>query len=326
MGDGRRPFRLPSSVFRQKIIMFHSRNYAGLADLERLKSFLMAQRATGHTGYTHVGDLLWGMFMHTHMNPERDYRIWFAADGSVAGFLRLGQPGYFEMQVAAHLRGQVEPDMLAWVQAHYALASVSAVAQPKTAAQPIKLTTEVMESETKTQAWLMAHGFARNDFEMFILTCDLSKTEPPPALANAVIRPVMGEGDFAERVSIHREVWEPSKVTLEGYRLTRAAPGYDPELDLAVVLDTGEFAAYCIVWPDTLNKIAEFEPVGARKAHRGKGFGKALLLDGFRRLREKGMTTALVYCYANNLPFYKSAGFNVVDKYVGYELTMDDGR
>lgn len=340
--------------------MFHSRNYAGLADLEMLKNFLMAQRATGATGYMHVGDLLWGMFMHAQKNPKQEYRLWFAADGSVAGFLRLGQPGYFEMQVAAHLRGQVEPDMLAWVQAHDAGAGAAgaaaqaieiaphepsaerppawtqtgvgagrhsaigsqgatSVAQPKTAAQPIKLTTEVMESETKTRAWLLERGFARNDFEMFILTCDLSKTKPPPALANAVIRPVAGEGDFAERVSIHREVWEPSKVTLEGYRLTRAAPGYDPELDIAVVTDAGEFAAYCIMWPDALNKIAEFEPVGARKAHRGKGFGKALLLDGFARLREKGMTTALVYCYAHNLPFYKSAGFNVVDKYVGYE-------
>jgi GNAT superfamily N-acetyltransferase len=115
-------------------------------------------------------------------------------------------------------------------------------------------------------------------------------------------------------------------VTLEGYRLTRAAPGYDPELDTAVVLDTGEFAAYCIMWLDPVNKIAEFEPVGTRKAYRGKGYGKALLLDGFTRLRGKGMDTALVYCYAHNLPFYTSAGFEVVDKYIGFELMMEEGR
>lgn len=287
--------------------MFYSRNYSGLEDLEKLKDILMAQRATGATGYMHVGDLLWGMFMHTQMNPARDHRIWFAEDGSVAGFVRLTPPAEFEMQVAAHLRGQLEPDMLAWTRAHYA------------GANPIKLTSVTMESETKTQAWLLANGFRRNDFEMFILTCDVRTAQPPPALAGAAIRPVAGEEEFAERVSIHREVWEPSKVTLDGYRLTRAAPGYDPELDLALALDTGEFAAYCIMWVDPVNKIAEFEPVGTRKAYRGRGYGTTLLLDGFLRLRMKGMNTALVYCYAHNVPFYTSAGFEVVDKYIGFE-------
>ena len=40
-----------------------------------------------------------------------------------------------------------------------------------------------------------------------------------------------------------------------------------------------------------------------------------------RRLRERGMREALVYCKAHNLDFYQAAGFQVVDQYLGFSMT-----
>jgi hypothetical protein len=41
------------------------------------------------------------------------------------------------------------------------------------------------------------------------------------------------------RLAIHRDVWYPSKVTLEAYRRMRSVSGYTPELDIVVVAPDG---------------------------------------------------------------------------------------
>ena len=85
-----------------------------------------------------------------------------------------------------------------------------------------------------------------------------------------------------------------------------------------VALPDGAFAAYCVCWLDLINRVGEFEPVGTRPAHRRKGYGRAVLLEGMRRMRERGMREALVYCKAHNVDFYQTAGFRVTDQYLGF--------
>jgi GNAT superfamily N-acetyltransferase len=266
----------------------------------------------------HIGDLLWGMRMRTQKNPERDHRIWFDASGAVMGFARLYPPADLMMQVTPDLRGAgvLEDAMLAW-----ALDERARHTSPGAAPAPI--TTAAAASDAETLAWFARRGFVPDGHDYVILTRDLAEPVETAALADgAVARPVSGEGEFGERVSIHREVWEPSRVTLDGYRLTRSAPGYDPDLDLSVVLPNGSFAAYCICWLDAVNRVGEFEPVGTRPSQRRKGYGRALLLDGMRRMRERGMRQALVYCEAHNVPFYESAGFGAADRYVGFSALI----
>jgi ribosomal protein S18 acetylase RimI-like enzyme len=296
--------------------MFHARNLSGEADVERLKVFLMGSRPDGQAAYMHVGDLLWGMRMHTQLRPERDHRIWFDQRGAVVGFARLHPPADILMQVSPRLRGAgvLEGEMLAWALAERA--------QHIEAGQPAPaITTAAAGSDTATIAWLQSQGFAPNGDDLVILTRPLVDPVEGVAMTDgAEARAVAGEAEFPQRVSIHREVWAPSRVTAEGYALTRGAPGYEPELDLAVALPDGTFAAYCVCWLDPLNRVGEFEPVGTRPAHRRKGYGRAVLLEGMRRMRERGMREALVYCKAQNVDFYQSAGFRVVDQYLGFGM------
>jgi mycothiol synthase len=73
--------------------------------------------------------------------------------------------------------------------------------------------------------------------------------------------------------------------------------------------------SYCVCWPDASNRVGLFEPVGTRPAAARRGFGRAVVLEAFRRLREKDMRTAIVGTGTVNRPataLYASAGFDIV--------------
>jgi ribosomal protein S18 acetylase RimI-like enzyme len=140
--------------------------------------------------------------------------------------------------------------------------------------------------------------------------------------------------DLVERVDAHRDAWThldhiglpgaTSRFTLERYQRLRRTPGYDPGLDLIVEATDGVIAACCICWLDEENGIGLFEPVGTRLAYRRRGIARAIVLEGLRRLRERGMHTAMIGTASVNQPAlgaYLSCGFEVVDR--DFEYTLD---
>jgi ribosomal protein S18 acetylase RimI-like enzyme len=175
-------------------------------------------------------------------------------------------------------------------------------------------------------ALLHRHGFTRDDYHLLHMQRDLGQPIPDvPPPEGFVVRHVGGEEEWAARVETHREVWHPSKVTLEAYRRLRAAPGYIPELDLVAVAPNGELASYCICWLDEANRTGEFEPVGTRAAFRGRGIGKALMLEGLRRLQAHGARTAIVYSSGANpaaIRLYESVGFSILTRNYYYSKRL----
>ncbi|HEV2073771.1 MAG TPA: GNAT family N-acetyltransferase [Thermomicrobiales bacterium] len=147
------------------------------------------------------------------------------------------------------------------------------------------------------------------------LTGDLSTPILPDGVSVRSMRD--DTGDFAARVEVHRSVWAPSKLTLEGYERLRTKPLYRGDLDLVVETAEGDLAAYCIVWWDPVTKAGEFEPVGTVDCFRGRGFGKAVLIEGLRRLRDlgAGYATVISGMGPESEParrLYASAGFEPV--------------
>ena len=112
-------------------------------------------------------------------------------------------------------------------------------------------------------------------------------------------------------------MWGQSKITVENYRRLRAAPLYDPELDVVLEDEAGRFLSYCIGWVDTANLIGHFEPVGCRPDSTGRGYARAVTLEGMRRMRARGLHTALVGTESVNeraRVLYPSCGFVEVDR------------
>lgn len=280
----------------------------GVEDLPIITRFFEEARALvgPDQGFLHPGDVWW---RYGQYEPElHRIRLWFEADRLVAvGWVLSGT--FLEIHLhpvlddAAH--DAVARDLLAW-----ALQNVrDGEAAFRTACTP---------GNTRLIAVLESFGFAADAAEMLIYLRDLTASLPNVELPGGFRARSVLEDEFEERVGVHRDAFDPSKFTLKRYARVRSMPGYRSDLDLVVSTPQGEFAAYCLVWLS--QGVGEFEPVGTRSAFRRQGLGRAVIWEGFKRLRALGAHSATVYSYPENRAFYESCGFVVVNRWRDYVL------
>jgi mycothiol synthase len=158
------------------------------------------------------------------------------------------------------------------------------------------------------------------------LTRSLEDTIPSTQLAEEfVVRGCMGEPEVAARAKAQYGAFD-SKAPFERYleRFTNfmRSPVYNSELDIVAVASDGQIGAFCIVWTDPVNLAGLFEPVGTHPDFQHKGLGKAVMLEGLRRLQGRGMRSAIVSTGEDNQPaikLYESIGFRVINALGTYE-------
>src|SRR5918911_1598330 len=293
----------------------HSRPFSG-DDAHVLAAIVTAATAIDpRCSYWHVGDVWWGLYQNTVFDPRDSIHLWID-DGAPVGFAWFDSrsvsvqvcPGYVDVDA-------LEDEMLSWAeQRRRALPAGSDGAS--------MLAATAFEHDARRAALLARRGYERTGSPMYHFLRSLSEpipvAMPPPGIT---VRHVGGEDEWAERVAMHREVWHPSRVTLEAYQRLRTTPGYTPELDLVAATPDGAFASYCICWLDPVNWTGEFEPVGTRPAFRRQGLGKAVIAEGLRRLKARGATDAIVYTPHVNrsaVALYESAGFRVAGSEYDY--------
>jgi mycothiol synthase len=135
------------------------------------------------------------------------------------------------------------------------------------------------------------------------------------------IRPLDGKSEVDAYVALHRAVFQSESMTSAWRERTLRHPAYQPELDL-VLLDTEQqLAGFCIGWfaPQGQDKqpSGQIEPMGIRSDVRGRGFGKALLIECLYRLRSAGATSLFV-----ETDNYRDAAFRHYQA-VGFEVMRD---
>ncbi len=287
-------------------------------DVVRIRDFIarMVNQA-GQDQFMHIGDWLWQLHLREDTLPaaRENLRIWTDDDGQILGFCWL-KAGGMEIQVdaAASPAGEIEREMLAWAISRQA---------PEADGSPSELLADAFERDARKVAILTDLGFRntggdRYDFFRQDLGARQFDVKVP---SGATVRAVDIDRDLEDRVAIHREVWHPSRFTAASYAAVRAAPGFVPDLDLVAVAPDGAIAAYCICWYDPVNRIGEFEPVGARERFRRQGFGLAVMHEGLRRLQHLGATEAVVFSVATNAAshgLYARSGFKVDGQYHTY--------
>jgi GNAT superfamily N-acetyltransferase len=102
------------------------------------------------------------------------------------------------------------------------------------------------------------------------------------------------------------------RLSREPFDRVRESPMYRPENHLIVVDGNGRPVAECIYWADDASGVGLFEPVETLAEHRRSGFGRALLLQGMRRMATSGLKVAKVSHYSDNVAaaaLYGSVGF-----------------
>lgn len=103
-----------------------------------------------------------------------------------------------------------------------------------------------------------------------------------------------GEGEF----EFPKELEAPCKESM-------IRPNVDLDLKIAVVAPNGNFAAYCGMWYDPKAGYAVIEPVATDPEYRKMGLGRAVVLEGIKRVGKLGAKTAIV---GSSQQFYYSIG------------------
>ena len=273
----------------------------------------------GGVGWLHPGDVVWMLYPNLTVKPEKSVRIVSDGSGTSLALVEMTPPSTF----LVHFPGDVDdPEAVL----RFAIRQAEAELQTQfdvTDDAPGAYDTEALSVQPWAGPILRDMGYApANEADFRVNGQPLDRDLPAPELRNgATVRAVRDEpDDLKARVALHCEVWESAKFSLEGYERLRTKPLYRPDLDLVVETADGELAAYCIVWWDPVTKTGEFEPVGTSERFRRQGFGKAVVLEGLRRLKDLGAEYAMVICslgptYEPSRFLYTSAGFEPVFRY-----------
>jgi ribosomal protein S18 acetylase RimI-like enzyme len=296
-----------------------SRAYEGVGDLSKMLDLLMEARSqTNDWHCAHVGELLWNYLVLSSHLPEREHiRLWHDRDGKLAGYALLREGPSVDWEVLPRYEGAgIEEGALAWVEGR--LAELRARDPEK---WKKKLGTGARADDAQRIAFLDEHGFHPGKYAEVNMIRSLEGPIPAATVpAGYVLRAVEAK-DVHSRAEAERVVWFPCSdgdISDENYARLMTLPGYVRELDLAAVTPDGIVASNLNAWPDPVNRIGDFGPVGTRAEHRRKGLQRALLLEGMRRLKEHGMERVCVSTGVENLAaqaLYLSVGFQIVNRW-----------
>jgi ribosomal protein S18 acetylase RimI-like enzyme len=290
----------------------HPRPYRDLDDLERIKRLSVEGRlASPYSDSPHRGDIDWWLYYGSAAYNRADLVfLWEDETGATQAWMIFDPPEYkFDMAVAPALRGTAfEAAVSAWGEARLL---ERARAEGNFAPELVQA---AAVDEPARIANLEARGYTGEDY--LALFAQPLPAAPPVLPEGYTFLERMTDACIAERAAAHIDAFHSKKMSTAAYQHFMTAPDYNPALDIVAVAPDGQFAAYAMAWADTVTGVGYFEPVGTRHAFQRLGLGKAVLLEGMRRLHALGLREALVCAEAKNagnLAFYQAAGFRRVN-------------
>ncbi|HEX5944572.1 MAG TPA: GNAT family N-acetyltransferase [Anaerolineales bacterium] len=105
--------------------------------------------------------------------------------------------------------------------------------------------------------------------------------------------------------------------THEAFASIQQSPSNVHDLHLNVLNEQNQITAFCSVWLDRDNNVAEFEPVGTLPQFQKQGLGAALMAYACNRLREIGCARANVESWSESIganKLYSACGFVEQDR------------
>lgn len=312
---------------------FHSVPFSRdhLQDLLSLVTFNAEARWPNVT-YLMNSDVAWRL---PGSAPRDNIRLWYNPAGLVAyAWFEPNGPIAFDVRADMAFDSPIAADVLRWLELRRSafppvypwlldLTSMSEWEQalnenlPARAFGKTLLMVSALDQDEPRKRFLERAGFEPTGHFQYSLTRSLSLPVAEPALPAGYRLRSIEEADFEERVATHRDAWHRSTFSLEQYRRIRSIEVFEPSLDLVAEDATGRFGAYSIGWIDTRLGVGSFEPVGTRPQYRRLGLGRAVTLEGLRRMKQMGMHSAKIGTAGFNdraYGLYCSCGFQLVDK------------
>ena len=294
-----------------------SRAYDKTVDFHRVMRFL---RET----FTETGSLHNWMpprFEGSSDNMASGTRLWEEVDGLSPSIVAMANPEsafvYF-IQINpdySHLEGEI----IDWIIEH--------CDSTRPDNKPLRVSIVALEDNPIREAALQEHGFEKGPIYGILRLRPVNYPIPDYPLPEGYsIRAVKSE-DFEEIATAIRKVFGHGEwFTGSTLEKTAQASFYVEDLDLAVTTPDGAIVSFCTFRVDPESRITELEPMGTLSEYRRKGLAKALLTEGFRRL--KAINPTLLYIggaadtpEANRL--YTVTGFNERNDYYYWYKTLE---
>jgi mycothiol synthase len=303
------------------VTAFSARPYRGGDDINNLIAFATKATAARFPALTtwNPGDIVWQLGMWPASSDfSRTVRIWDGPAG-VAALAIFEPPLNFEFDIDPSLGFEpaLANEILGWAEERRRELLGAEGEVPKAYAMlgESTVSTTALESDAQKVTFLQMNGYQRVGRHSVRYSRLLSGPLPEAHLPDGMRFKFASEHDLEARAELHREawsVWGPSSFSANRYRRLRASPLYDELLDVVIEAANGQLVSYCICWFDDANGIGHFEPVGTHPAFTAKGLGRAVVIEGLHRLRERGAHTGLIGTASVNAPAlrtYTAAGF-----------------
>jgi GNAT superfamily N-acetyltransferase len=241
----------------------------------------------------------WHLIQTCHVceSVDKGMSFWETANGKIAAALNDLGDGEIRMHVHPHLRSaELENEMLAYAEEHY----------PETTENAKRLIAPVFADDTVRPEVLTRREFTKRPGWNHHFRRDL--TAPLPVSPSPGGYTIRSMGDESEHAARSRCSWrafhsdEPDSDydgDFSWYRNIQSAPLYRRDLDI-VAARSGEIAGFCTIYYDDYTRSAATVLVGIAVEHWRRGLGKAILLEGLRRLKHLGCTR--VFSTANDAP------------------------
>ena len=243
------------------------------------------------------------------VDMERDSRV-AVEEGEVVGFAAIAVEGG---QTWIEIHGKPAPELIDWA----------------TTLARGRIYSGSWQQNDEVQAALLERGFSlvRHSHRMAI---DLGEGLPEPRWPDGIGVRGFREDDAKVAYETHMETFEDSwghvrQPYEEWAHWAVERPDFDPEL-FVLATDGDDLAGIsrCRIH-ETEREVGWVSVLGVRRLWRGKGLGRALLLESFRRLAASGCRRAVLGVDASSLTgahkLYESAGMHVVSTFDIYELS-----
>lgn len=240
----------------------------------------------------------WHLILNCHScDPiEKVTTIWKNEDGVIVGVLHPLGEGEIRLHVHPEYRSQALEDAI--------LAHAEEYLSYQT--QPGKNTVylPVFSKDVTRQETLIGRGYTKTGGISHHWRRELVETIPDmPVTAGYSIRS-MGTIDehparsWASWRAFHND--EPD-TNYDGdwswYQNIQSAPLYRRDLDIVAVTSQGKIVAFCTIYYDDHTRSAVCVLVGTAVEHQRRGLGKAVMLEGMRRLKKMGCRWVFVTAY-----------------------------
>ncbi len=262
-----------------------------MKNIERIADFFY----TNPGGFSHLVDLPYRLSSWSLDDPA-NLRIW-EADGQIQAVGIIQMPWVALDYAVLPAAPQLLPAILDWaVERAQAIVRETGedftlvIRMPPDRAEHIPLITE--RNFRLDDDWTIIHLSRELDTPLRI----------PDLPDGFAFRALRGQAEVAAYVDLHQAAFGSTAMQVGWRARSLQMSQYRPELDLFIVNGDDQPVAFSIGWMHPTEPLGQIEPLGVHPDYQRLGLGRAVLLEGLRRLQVNGATTAYIDTYKFNDP------------------------